>query len=218
MSCSTLNISRRFGRTCLLHLQRRGITSKKQVGSRTCFAYSSALKMVAICSSETSVGFLWTTQRYVPEDRMLHNVRCENLKCTRLHGVTFQEWFLLLLSFASYFKQKLDTGPVANAEHYVVFLQVIWINTRETSPRIRQGVGGYAALCADVRSIRRIRLSLDISESSDELILPPGSSRVCYCGVTVYRRDLFFLETVRSNKVEPMNRKGLSESDALATR
>jgi hypothetical protein len=38
------------------------------------------LKMEAICSSETSVDFQWSTCRYISEDRTLHNHRCENLK------------------------------------------------------------------------------------------------------------------------------------------
>lgn len=42
--------------------------------------------------------------------------------------------------------------------------------------RIRQGVYGNAALCADARRIRGIRLSLDITGSSDELILSPGNA------------------------------------------
>jgi hypothetical protein len=42
--------------------------------------YSSTLKMEATCSSETSVDFQRTTQRYNPEDKTLHNHRCENLK------------------------------------------------------------------------------------------------------------------------------------------
>jgi hypothetical protein len=36
-----------------------------------CLAYSSTLKMEAICSSETSVYFHRTTRRYMPEDRTL---------------------------------------------------------------------------------------------------------------------------------------------------
>jgi hypothetical protein len=36
--------------------------------------------MEAICSSETSVDFQWTTWRYIPEDSIIHNHRCENLK------------------------------------------------------------------------------------------------------------------------------------------
>jgi hypothetical protein len=39
-----------------------------------------ALKMEAICSSETSVDFRRTTRRYVPEDSTLHNHRCENIR------------------------------------------------------------------------------------------------------------------------------------------
>jgi hypothetical protein len=52
----------------------------------TCFmlvsrlSYSSILKMVATCSSETSVDFQRTTQRYIPEDRTVHNHCCEKLK------------------------------------------------------------------------------------------------------------------------------------------
>jgi hypothetical protein len=46
----------------------------------SCWACSSTLKREAICSSETSVHFLRTTRRYIPEDRTRHNHRCENLK------------------------------------------------------------------------------------------------------------------------------------------
>jgi hypothetical protein len=46
-------------------------TSMKQAGNKACLAYSSTLKMDAICSSETSVDFHLTTQRYIPEDVIL---------------------------------------------------------------------------------------------------------------------------------------------------
>lgn len=53
-------------------------TTMKQVASRTfylqsasCMAYSLTLKMGAICSSEASVDFRWTTQRYIPADGTL---------------------------------------------------------------------------------------------------------------------------------------------------
>jgi hypothetical protein len=40
-----------------------------------CLAYSSILKMEAICSSETSVDFQQTTRRYISEDRNgLHEI------------------------------------------------------------------------------------------------------------------------------------------------
>jgi hypothetical protein len=41
---------------------------------------SSALKMEAICSSETSVETQRTTRRHIPEDDTLHNHPCEKLK------------------------------------------------------------------------------------------------------------------------------------------
>jgi hypothetical protein len=40
----------------------------------SCSAYSSTLKIEAICSSETSVDFERTTLRYIPEDSALRNV------------------------------------------------------------------------------------------------------------------------------------------------
>jgi hypothetical protein len=42
--------------------------------------YSPAMKMVATCSSETSVDFHHTTLSYITEDRTFYNHRCENLK------------------------------------------------------------------------------------------------------------------------------------------
>jgi hypothetical protein len=41
----------------------------------SCLAYS-ILKMVMICSSETSVNFQRTTRRYIPEDRNFHYFVC----------------------------------------------------------------------------------------------------------------------------------------------
>jgi hypothetical protein len=41
------------------------------------------MQMEATCSSETSVDFRQTTQRYIPEGRSLHNHHCENLKSYR---------------------------------------------------------------------------------------------------------------------------------------
>jgi hypothetical protein len=45
-----------------------------------CSAYSSTLKMEAIFSSETSVDFQRTIQRYIPEYSTLLNHSSENLK------------------------------------------------------------------------------------------------------------------------------------------
>jgi hypothetical protein len=49
----------------------------KQVANRADF---SALKMDALCSSETSVVSQRTTRRYISEDRTLRNHRRKNLK------------------------------------------------------------------------------------------------------------------------------------------
>jgi hypothetical protein len=42
--------------------------------------FSSALKMEAIYSSETSVASQQTTRRHIPEDDALHNHCCDNPK------------------------------------------------------------------------------------------------------------------------------------------
>jgi hypothetical protein len=40
----------------------------------SCLAYSSTLKMEAICSFEMSVDFQWTTWRYIPEDSIVQSI------------------------------------------------------------------------------------------------------------------------------------------------
>jgi hypothetical protein len=54
----------------------------------SCLAYSSTLKVELICFSEMLVDFQQTTQRYIPNDRILHNHHCENLK-------SYFIWFVL---------------------------------------------------------------------------------------------------------------------------
>jgi hypothetical protein len=94
--CSPLKVNRHFGGIYCLHLQgRRKSRARNQHESRwgaesfslplafmliCCSSYSSTLKMEAICSSEMSVDFQWSTRRYILEDSTLHNHRCENLK------------------------------------------------------------------------------------------------------------------------------------------
>jgi hypothetical protein len=81
--CSPLKVNRRFAGTYRLHLQGRGISRERNQHERrwqaepastliSCSAYSSTLKMEAICSSETSVDFQQTTRRYFPKDSTLH--------------------------------------------------------------------------------------------------------------------------------------------------
>jgi hypothetical protein len=53
----------------------------------SCLAYPSTLKMEVTCSTETSVDFQRTTWRYIPEDRTLHNHRCENVKSCKNNPV-----------------------------------------------------------------------------------------------------------------------------------
>jgi hypothetical protein len=67
---------------CVLEYQRIDSTQKPSNPEckQACLAYSSILKTKVICSSETPADFHQTTQRYISEDRTLHNHCCENLK------------------------------------------------------------------------------------------------------------------------------------------
>jgi hypothetical protein len=76
--CSHLKVNRRFGGTCWLHLPGRRISQARN--QREAGSMNSSLKMEAIYSSATSVQIQRTTRRYIPEDRTLHNHRCENLR------------------------------------------------------------------------------------------------------------------------------------------
>jgi hypothetical protein len=75
--CSPLKVNWRFGGTYHLHIQGQRICrarNKCEAGGKrsSCSTYFSTLKMDALFSSETSVGFQLTTWRYIPEDSALH--------------------------------------------------------------------------------------------------------------------------------------------------
>jgi hypothetical protein len=76
-----MQVNRRFKGTFHLHLLATCLILVSWL------AYTSALNMVATCSSETSVDFGRTTRRNIPGDRTLHGHRCENFKSYGLNGV-----------------------------------------------------------------------------------------------------------------------------------
>jgi hypothetical protein len=84
--CSPLSVNRRFGGIYYFHLQgRRNKFSKKPTSKQVACWFlaeliSSTLKMEVICSSEISVATRRTIRRYIAEDSILYNLRCENLK------------------------------------------------------------------------------------------------------------------------------------------
>jgi hypothetical protein len=95
--CNPLEVNRRFGEIYCLHFQRWRINrTRHQHESRwqevSCSAYSSILKMEAIYSSETSIDFQRTTWRYIPEDSIVHNHRCENLKSYDYYSSSLFSW------------------------------------------------------------------------------------------------------------------------------
>jgi hypothetical protein len=98
-------------------------TSVKQVTRRaeicfmlvSCLADSSTQKLLLICSSEMSVNFPRATQRYIPEDMILHNNRCENLQSYTV--------FLLMrrtsvLSLLKYFHQSCWSSDMSSVVQY----------------------------------------------------------------------------------------------------
>jgi hypothetical protein len=95
--CRPLKVSRHFEGTYRLHLQGRKISRARNQHESTfspaftlisCSAYSSTLKIEAICSSETSFDFQGTTQRYIPDDRSLVLIL---FSCSTLTS-TLKEW------------------------------------------------------------------------------------------------------------------------------
>jgi hypothetical protein len=55
------------------------VTVKLRLLPVSCFAYFSTLKTEATRSSEMSADLERTSRRYIPEAKILHNHRCENL-------------------------------------------------------------------------------------------------------------------------------------------
>jgi hypothetical protein len=105
--CSLLKVSWRFGGTYRLHLQGE-----------------SSWQAEAICSSETSVDFHQTTWRYIPEDRTLHNHRCENLKsCTaakHVHPTLYTDMIILgssLQQVAVRFHKQVSSSGIISDLH-----------------------------------------------------------------------------------------------------
>jgi hypothetical protein len=78
--CNPFKVNRRFGITCCLNLHGRRIISACHLLSPWFLAYSSTLKIEAKYSTETSVDFERNTWRYIPEDIVLRNHRCEYFK------------------------------------------------------------------------------------------------------------------------------------------
>jgi hypothetical protein len=87
---SPLKVKRSFGGTYRLHLQ---VCLPPAFTLVYCSAYSSTLKMEAICSSETSVDFQRTTRRCVPED--------SNLLLSYLFPSIFASYILFVSSYIS---------------------------------------------------------------------------------------------------------------------
>jgi hypothetical protein len=63
------------------HTPQRNVYRSDPMGQLT---YSSNLNMEATYSSETSADFQGSTRHNIPEDRTLHNHRCENLNSHKL--------------------------------------------------------------------------------------------------------------------------------------
>jgi hypothetical protein len=73
--------------------------------------------MEVACSSERSVDFQRTTQRYIPEYSTLHNHRCENPKSYIKKKVwpvqlTQQMWFNVDISLLTYMRSSRRYGKV----------------------------------------------------------------------------------------------------------
>jgi uncharacterized membrane protein YhaH (DUF805 family) len=115
MPCSPLKVNRRFGGTYRLHFQGRISRARYQAAGillgkfpsafmlPSCSTYS-PLKMVAICSSETSVDFQRTIWRYIPENSLNFQGRISR---ARYHLGRFSSAFMLV-SCSTYSTLKME--------------------------------------------------------------------------------------------------------------
>jgi hypothetical protein len=81
---SSLNVIRRLDGTCRLHLQDRRVTEGR--------------------NRQTEPNLPRTTRRYIPENKILHNRRCENLISHILHETTILslKMYLFLITHVSF--------------------------------------------------------------------------------------------------------------------
>jgi hypothetical protein len=91
----------------------------------SCLAYSSILKMEAICSSETLVDFHPTTRRYIPEDITLFLATAVRTSNSTVHIpwysfssilVPITNNFCLISAYSYYFNSKLQKPTVGWTE------------------------------------------------------------------------------------------------------
>jgi hypothetical protein len=102
--CSPLKFNRRFGGTsdsvcCLLM-------------SVSCSIYSLTLKMEATYFSEMSFDIQRTIRRYIPEDRTVHNHRCENLKSYNIKKTSFCPNILIYQHPVAFVKDLICRGSL----------------------------------------------------------------------------------------------------------
>jgi hypothetical protein len=82
-----------------------------------------------ICSSKTSVDTQRTTQRYFPEDRTLHNHRCENLK-SYIWMEIMKKYIIKLQSYwLPYRLKRLKENSRKFLQGRFVTLNVFWTET-----------------------------------------------------------------------------------------
>jgi hypothetical protein len=84
--CSLLKVNRCFSGICCLHLHGKRIRNQHKIcirqSSQAFFLLGLLLypEMATVCSFETSVYFQRIIWHCIPENRSLHNHRCENIR------------------------------------------------------------------------------------------------------------------------------------------
>jgi hypothetical protein len=76
----------------------------------SCLAYFSALKIESTYSSKLLLDIWWTMWCYIPEDRTLHNLHCENLKSYKLYSTLS---LLLLLCYCHITNHQVADGKMS---------------------------------------------------------------------------------------------------------
>jgi hypothetical protein len=111
----------------------------------SCSAYSSALKIVATCYPEPSVDFQRTTQRYIQENRTLHNGLYTIIVYGWLHEFTPLDLDIASSSLSSCSQTVI---PVLNSHIYSIFSKIFL-----SLSRYQHAFGSFCNICFDILSL-----------------------------------------------------------------
>jgi hypothetical protein len=113
----------------------------------SCSAYSSILKMEAMCSFETSVGPQQATGHYIPENSNLINHHSEDLNSYKIISFLDLKSFFFLIEFLAY----QQTESVVSLQHISLWRRESSSNVLVVQKLFRSmGIADYVSVCVQL--------------------------------------------------------------------